>query len=187
MSKAGVILIKGGSVYLVCGRKHHKWGFPKGSIEDGESPMECAKRELLEETGMVGFFNEEDEIKLYGHSFFICNEYSRVFKKTIDNGEISNSKWFKFDSLPDKKSWTGYLKRFMKFKFKKINSDIQIHNHCYLETHDETSTIKKDCKGVVSRRDEGVGGALYRAYVGCYNGGGRSRGSSSYLWRRRCD
>ncbi len=28
-----------------------KWGFPAGHIEDGESPMECAMREMNEEIG----------------------------------------------------------------------------------------------------------------------------------------
>ena len=30
-----------------------KWEFPGGKIEPGESPMECAVREALEETGLV--------------------------------------------------------------------------------------------------------------------------------------
>ncbi len=31
-----------------------KWGFPGGAQELGETVFECAKRELLEETGVVG-------------------------------------------------------------------------------------------------------------------------------------
>ncbi|XP_071534599.1 m7GpppN-mRNA hydrolase-like [Panulirus ornatus] len=38
-------------VLLVQAQKCRKWGFPKGKIEDGESPEDCAVREVLEETG----------------------------------------------------------------------------------------------------------------------------------------
>ncbi len=30
---------------------HKSWGFPKGHAEEGESPLECARREVSEETG----------------------------------------------------------------------------------------------------------------------------------------
>ncbi|XP_071541870.1 m7GpppN-mRNA hydrolase-like [Panulirus ornatus] len=38
-------------VLLVQAQKSRKWGFPKGKIEDGESPEDCAVREVMEETG----------------------------------------------------------------------------------------------------------------------------------------
>lgn len=44
------------------------WSFPKGHIEDGEEPLQCASRELQEETGFEGH-----EIFL-GRSFTYCRE-----------------------------------------------------------------------------------------------------------------
>ncbi len=42
-----------GEYYLcVLGDEAGKWGFPKGHIEQGEDPIECATRECLEETGI---------------------------------------------------------------------------------------------------------------------------------------
>lgn len=31
---------------------HQNWGFPKGHLDPGEMPLECAARELAEETGL---------------------------------------------------------------------------------------------------------------------------------------
>jgi tRNA nucleotidyltransferase (CCA-adding enzyme) len=33
--------------------RHGNWGFPKGHVEENESPLQAAKRELLEETGLA--------------------------------------------------------------------------------------------------------------------------------------
>ena len=52
-SKAGVIIYDPAtnSVLLVQSRGN-LWGFPKGSMEEGEIPMETALREVREETGI---------------------------------------------------------------------------------------------------------------------------------------
>ena len=44
------------------------WSFPKGHIEEGEEPLQCAYRELLEETGIEG-----DNI-FVGCPFTYCRE-----------------------------------------------------------------------------------------------------------------
>lgn len=53
---AGISLINNGKIFLVKARAISKfWGIPKGHIEQGESPEDCAKREFLEETGIEVF------------------------------------------------------------------------------------------------------------------------------------
>ena len=49
----GVILISpNGDFLVVQGRQSKKWSFPKGHGKPGEKPLEAAKRELKEETGI---------------------------------------------------------------------------------------------------------------------------------------
>ena len=38
--------------YLLIRDSYDNWGFPKGHLEDGESPAEAALRETVEETGL---------------------------------------------------------------------------------------------------------------------------------------
>jgi 8-oxo-dGTP pyrophosphatase MutT (NUDIX family) len=50
---------------LVNSKRNNKWGFPKGHVENGESEIETAAREIFEETGIkklkfVGNFRQED-------------------------------------------------------------------------------------------------------------------------------
>jgi 8-oxo-dGTP pyrophosphatase MutT (NUDIX family) len=47
--KAGVILVNNQKILLVKGIV--KWSFPKGTLEQSESCINCAKREFQEETG----------------------------------------------------------------------------------------------------------------------------------------
>ena len=50
-SAGGVILNKHNKLALV-EQKHNIWSLPKGHIETNESPLEAAKREIHEETGL---------------------------------------------------------------------------------------------------------------------------------------
>ncbi|QHR78527.1 putative antimutator GTP pyrophosphohydrolase MutT [Lymphocystis disease virus 4] len=50
--KAGYVLIDSDEKTLVVKSASNKWGFPKGSVEKGETLKDCADRELMEETGI---------------------------------------------------------------------------------------------------------------------------------------
>ncbi|MGH7497982.1 MAG: NUDIX hydrolase [Gemmatimonadales bacterium] len=40
--------------FLLIKDSYDNWGFPKGHLEDGESPAEAGRRETIEETGLAG-------------------------------------------------------------------------------------------------------------------------------------
>ena len=52
----GVIPLRRGKknleIFIVLQKNGNHWGFPKGKPEPNETPLECAKRELFEETGL---------------------------------------------------------------------------------------------------------------------------------------
>jgi 8-oxo-dGTP diphosphatase len=52
----GVVVVRGDEVLFGLRRGAHgadTWSFPGGHLDDGETPEECAVRELEEETGLV--------------------------------------------------------------------------------------------------------------------------------------
>jgi 8-oxo-dGTP pyrophosphatase MutT (NUDIX family) len=55
VSAGGIVfrrLPEEGPRYLLIRDSYDNWGFPKGHLEDGESPAEAARRETIEETGL---------------------------------------------------------------------------------------------------------------------------------------
>ena len=55
VSAGGIVfrrLPDGGARFLLIKDSYDNWGFPKGHLEDGESPAEAAVRETSEETGL---------------------------------------------------------------------------------------------------------------------------------------
>ena len=51
-SAGGIIVGRNGKIVLVC-QHGNSWSFPKGHIEEGESALEAARREIFEETGIT--------------------------------------------------------------------------------------------------------------------------------------
>ena len=48
---AGGVVLQNGRVLLVHRPRYNDWSLPKGKLDDGESPLETAIREVREETG----------------------------------------------------------------------------------------------------------------------------------------
>ena len=60
-------------------KRYNKWDLPKGHLEKGETPDQCAKREVTEETG-IGPFNILKSLNPTYHIYTLENSYA--LKKT---------------------------------------------------------------------------------------------------------
>lgn len=115
MAGAGVIIINEKDEILLQKRADNGyWGYPAGSMELGESFEECARREVLEETGLVcgkltHFTNYSgkntnykypngDEVYL-ASELFICRDYTGELK--VQEEEVVTQRFFDIDELPD--------------------------------------------------------------------------------------
>jgi 8-oxo-dGTP diphosphatase len=91
---------------------HDKWIGVGGKFSDGESPFDCARREIFEETGLtaqrlsyrgiVTFVSDE-----YGTEYmhlFTSDEYSGTLNKSCDEGVLE---WVEKDKIVNLPIWEG--------------------------------------------------------------------------------
>ena len=91
---------------------HDKWIGIGGKLEDGESPFDCARREILEETGL-----RADALSYRGIVTFISDEfgteYMHLFHTKQFSGEIrkdcdeGNLEWIEKEKLISLPIWEG--------------------------------------------------------------------------------
>ncbi len=87
---AGVWLTQGGRVLLLH-KKAGYWDFPKGAVEEGETPKQAAARELGEETGLKADLKKMGEAPLY-HSGQKKKMHLYLFKAENAQGDLTNVK-----------------------------------------------------------------------------------------------
>lgn len=108
----GVIIIKENKVLLGKRKNSHgegSWCFPGGHLEFNESLENCAKREVLEETGIeiknirFGTITNDifkDEGKHYITIFMLC-EYDSGEVKVMEPEKCEKWHWFEWNNLPE--------------------------------------------------------------------------------------
>jgi 8-oxo-dGTP pyrophosphatase MutT (NUDIX family) len=78
---------------LVQGRYTQKWSFPKGHSTDSETPLECALRELKEETGINEVPPPTKYIKLIYGYYYLFKVDKQLKLNPTDTHEIMDTKW----------------------------------------------------------------------------------------------
>ena len=91
---------------------HDKWIGIGGKLEEGESPFDCARREILEETGL-----HADALSYRGIVTFVSDEfgteYMHLFHTKQFSGEIrkdcdeGNLEWIDIDEVQNLPLWEG--------------------------------------------------------------------------------
>jgi len=79
---------------LVQGRKTGKWSFPKGHPNSNEANIDCAQRELYEETGLRAPFMYSYVYQLSTGKYYLYNVQEEEQCSTNDSDEIKNTGWF---------------------------------------------------------------------------------------------
>lgn len=122
----GCIIIKNNKVLLVYEKRRNFWGFPKGHMEDGETEIETALREVKEE---VGLEVEIDEQKRYILNYIIKDEIDKTTvlyiatpkneEIVMQESEIENAKWCSFEEALETLTFDDW-----KEMFRKVIADI---------------------------------------------------------------
>lgn len=127
MSAGGIIFDKITRTFLLV-RGPIKWSFPKGHGKKGETHVQCAIREVKEETNLDITFsiNEQNYIPCLGTKLYIIVvDKSLLNWKINDNCEISDINWFSIGDIT--KMWehcNALIKNFVisgKYKYHVFN------------------------------------------------------------------
>lgn len=135
----GIVLNSKGQIALA---NEHLWGFPRGGVDEGEDYITAAKREVLEETGLVEFLSI-DELGIYErypsgitkdtpgaypmeiHMFLFKTDYTGTLHPVDEN--VKEADWFTYEEAiekltdsTDKEFLTNSWER-----IKEVNSDIK--------------------------------------------------------------
>ncbi len=125
-----VVLNESNQVLMQLRSDTNSWGFPGGSSELGDSLLETAQRELLEETGLTAsswtfvtmlsgkefFFTYPNGDQIYNISaVYVAREISGELRTDSDSLDL---RWDEFDQLPS--NLAGPIVRWIAINFEQI-------------------------------------------------------------------
>ena len=111
---AGAYIYKDGKILLQKRKDDGTWADHGGAVELGEKVEDAARREILEETGLIanrlellGVFSGKEMFHTYPNGdkvylivvSFLCEDFSGEIKMQED--EVTELRWFDMDDLPE--------------------------------------------------------------------------------------
>jgi len=84
---------------LVQGRHTGKWSFPKGHSNEGETPMECTKREVWEETGIEHLPDPIEYVRVGYGNYYVFILPSKYYLNPHDTNEIMKTAWVSLEEM----------------------------------------------------------------------------------------
>ena len=112
--------------------RYDDWSLPKGKIEFGESALQCAFRELVEETGIVAKFTRQLGSVDYVESeqqkrvLFWAAQCGYEQGEFLPNEEVDEMRWFLADEAVEKASHLSDKEIISKFKGQENRTDTLI-------------------------------------------------------------
>ena len=85
VKSCGIIVFRRNPLEFLLMRHPTRWDLPKGHVDPGETDLECALRELQEETGISADDIELDETFLFEHHYSVRDrsDPDRISDKTL--------------------------------------------------------------------------------------------------------
>lgn len=88
-----------GRILLVKGRQSGKWSLPKGHMESNENDIDCALRELHQETGIIPTVQYSSYKKLSAGGYFVFFLNDEPSPRPLDEMEIEEAVWADIDNI----------------------------------------------------------------------------------------
>jgi ADP-ribose pyrophosphatase YjhB (NUDIX family) len=109
---AGVVVVRDGRVLVGLRHGSHgegTWGFPGGKVDPGEDPVQTARRELLEETGLTAERIEpitwtNDVMETEGLHFVTLHHRAWVASgepRVLEADKVREWRWVGWNAVPE--------------------------------------------------------------------------------------
>lgn len=123
-------VFSGDQVLMINRTKSWKgWAFPGGHVEHGESIIDCVKREMFEETGIIidnptfkGIANIFNTVNYKRHIIynFTCNQYEGIAKEYCDEGNLQWINVLDIEQMPMAEGMEYRIPLFTKDKMQEL-------------------------------------------------------------------